>query len=93
MFAASHATAQQSTRATEAIPVGLLPFEYQRRAPYIYSDKDIEALLLAALALPAKDGLANHTYHCLLGLLSVTGLRISEATNLTLDDVDWSTAS
>jgi integrase len=73
---------------TELIPVGLLPFEYQRRAPYIYSDKDIEALLLAALALPAKDGLANHTYHCLLGLLSVTGLRISEALNLTLDDVD-----
>jgi integrase len=32
--------------------------------------------------------LANHTYHCLLGLLSVTGLRISEAVNLTLDDVD-----
>jgi integrase len=73
---------------TELIPVGLLPFEYQRRAPYIYSDKDIEALLLAALALPAKDGLANRTYHCLLGLLSVTGLRISEAVNLTLDDVD-----
>ncbi len=73
---------------TELIPVGLLPFEYQRQAPYIYSDKDIEALLLAALALQAKDGLANHTYHCLLGLLSVTGLRISEAVNLTLDDVD-----
>ena len=73
---------------TEAIPVGLLPFEYQRRAPYIFSDKDIELLLQAALALPAKDGLANHTYHCLLGLLSVTGLRISEAVNLTLDDVD-----
>ena len=73
---------------TEAIPVGLLPFEYQRRAPYIFSDKDIEVLLQAALALPAKDGLANHTYHCLLGLLSVTGLRISEAVNLTLDDVD-----
>ena len=32
--------------------------------------------------------MANHTYHCLLGLLSVTGLRISEAVNLTLDDVD-----
>ena len=70
------------------MPVGLLPFEYQRRAPYIFSDKDIEVLLQAALALPAKDGLANHTYHCLLGLLSVTGLRISEAVNLTLDDVD-----
>jgi len=73
---------------TEIPPVGLLPFEYQRRAPYFFSDRDIEALLLAALALPAKDGMANHTYHCLLGLLSVTGLRISEAVNLTLDDVD-----
>jgi integrase len=73
---------------TEIPPVGLLPFEYQRRAPYFFSDKHIEALLLAALALPAKDGMANHTYHCLLGLLSVTGLRISEAVNLTLDDVD-----
>ena len=73
---------------TEIPPVSLLPFEYQRRAPYFFSDKDIEALLLAALALPAKDGMANHTYHCLLGLLSVTGLRISEAVNLTLDDVD-----
>jgi integrase len=51
-------------------------------------DKDIEVLLQAALALPTKDGLANHTYHCLFGLLSVTGLRISEAVNLTLDDVD-----
>ena len=73
---------------TEIPPVGLLPFEYRRRAPYFFSDKHIEALLLAALALPAKDGMANHTYHCLLGLLSVTGLRISEAVNLTLDDVD-----
>jgi integrase len=73
---------------TEAIPVGLLPFEYQRRAPYVLLDKDIEVLLQAALALPTKDGLANHTYHCLFGLLSVTGLRISEAVNLTLDDVD-----
>ncbi len=73
---------------TEIPPVSLLPFEYQRRAPYFFSDNDIEALLLAALALPAKDGMANHTYHCLLGLLSVTGLRISEAVNLTLDDVD-----
>jgi len=73
---------------TEIPPVGLLPFEYQRQAPYNFSDKDIEALLLAALALRAKDGLANHTYHCLLSLLSVTGMRISEALNLTLDDVD-----
>jgi integrase len=73
---------------TEIPPISVLPFEYQRRAPYLFADKDIEALLLGALAMPAKDGIVNHTYHCLLGLLSVTGLRISEAVNLTLDDVD-----
>ncbi len=45
---------------TEIPPVGLLPFEYRRRAPYFFSDKDIEALLRAALALPARDSVANH---------------------------------
>jgi len=64
------------------------PFEYQRQAPYSFSDNDIQALLRGALALQAKDSLAKHTYHCLLGLLVVSGMRISEAVNLTLDDVD-----
>ena len=41
-----------------------------------------------AFTLQAKDGLANYTYHCLLGLLIVSGMRISEAVNLTVDDVD-----
>ena len=31
---------------------------------------------------------AVRTYHCLLGLLAVTGLRISEARNLRTEDVD-----
>jgi integrase/recombinase XerD len=73
---------------TEVPSVGLLPFEYQRQAPYFFSDEDVQALLHGALALRAKDGFANHTYHCLLGLLAVSGLRISEAVNLTVDDVD-----
>jgi integrase len=33
-------------------------------------------------------GLRPWTYHCLFGLLSVTGLRVSEAQNLELQDVD-----
>ncbi len=73
---------------TEIPPVGLLPFHYQRPTPYLFSDEDIRALLLAALELRAKDGLRNHTYHCLLGLLAVSGLRIAEALGLTMDDVD-----
>lgn len=73
---------------TEIPPAGLLPFHYQRPTPYLFSDDDIRALLLAALELRARDGLRNHTYHCLFGLLSVSGLRISEALGLTMDDVD-----
>ncbi len=73
---------------TEIPPVDLLPYSYQRRAPFCFSDEDIRALLRGAIALSAKDGLANHTYYCLLGLLSVCGMRISEALNLTMDDVD-----
>lgn len=73
---------------TEVPPVELLPYSYQRRAPFFFADEDIRALLRGALALPSKDGLANHTYHCLLGLLSVSGMRISEAINLTVDDID-----
>lgn len=45
-------------------------------------------MLNAALALPPEDGLRRWTFHCLFGLLSVSGLRICEARGLTLDDVD-----
>lgn len=59
-----------------------------RPPPYFFTDTDIDRLLQDALAMPAKEAFANHTLHCLLGLLSVSGLRISEALGLTLDDVD-----
>jgi len=77
---------------TEVPPADLLPYRYERRAPYFFSDDEIRALLQAAIALPAEDGLANHTHYCLIGLLSVTGIRISEALNLTMDDVDLDNA-
>jgi hypothetical protein len=54
----------------------------------MYSDEQIKQLLRAALKLPAKNGVRPWTYHCLFGLLSVTGLRVSEAQNLELQDVD-----
>jgi integrase len=41
-----------------------------------------------AQALPPSGGLRGLTYHCLFGLLTVTGLRINEALALTRDDVD-----
>jgi integrase/recombinase XerD len=73
---------------TQIPPAALLPYRPKRAQPYLYSDKEIKELLRAALKLPAKGGLRPWTYHCLFGLLSVTGLRVSEAQNLELQDVD-----
>jgi integrase/recombinase XerD len=42
----------------------------------------------AAQGLAPSGGLRGLTYRCLFGLLTVTGLRISEALALTRDDVD-----
>jgi integrase/recombinase XerD len=73
---------------TQIPPAGLLPYRPKRAQPYLYSDEEIKELLRAALKLPAKSGLRPWTYHCLFGLLCVTGLRVSEAQNLELQNVD-----
>ena len=73
---------------TQVPPEGLLSYRYQRPQPYLYSSEQIQALLCAALSLPARSGLRPWTYHCLFGLLSVTGLRLGEARNLEIQDVD-----
>lgn len=73
---------------TEVPPPDLLPFRPRRARPYLYSDEDIAGLLRGALDLPPAGGLRPWTYHCLLGLLSVTGLRIGEAIRLKAEDVD-----
>ena len=77
---------------TQIPPASLLPYRPKRARPYLYSNGEIQALLHAALQLPAGDGLRPWLYHCLFGLLSVSGLRISEAYNLTLQDVDLDAA-
>ena len=73
--------------ATEVPRAGILP-RLRRSKPYIYSDAEIEALLKAALTLPPANGLQRWTYHCLFGLLAVTGIRVSEAMGLARADVD-----
>jgi integrase len=73
---------------TEIPPWGLLPHRPGRARPYLYSDDEVRRLLEAAQQLPPAHGLQGRTYHCLLGLLSVTGLRLSEALNLQAEDVD-----
>ena len=58
-----------------------------RRSPHIYSAVEIDRLIEAALRLRPKGGLRPWTYATLIALLSVTGLRISEALKLTVADV------
>lgn len=76
---------------TEVPPLGLLPHRSTRARPYLYSDEEVQRLLDAALKLPTSwhsTPLRPWAFHCLFGLLSTTGLRISEALNLQLADVD-----
>ena len=63
----------------ELPPVNHFGYCKRRRVPHIYSAAEIRRLLDAALQLGPPDSLQPHTYTTLIGLLSVTGLRISEA--------------
>ena len=74
---------------TEVPPLGLLPFRPPRAQPYFYSNQEIRELLKAAKTRPSTDPLRAWTYYCLFGLLAVTGLRLGEALNLRIADIDW----
>jgi site-specific recombinase XerD len=76
---------------TEVPPREVCPYRSTRARPYLYSEEEVKDLLAAALCLPTawpSTPLRSWVFHCLLGLLSVTGLRISEALDLKLEDVD-----
>jgi integrase/recombinase XerD len=72
--------------ATEVPPAGLLPEPSHRIVPYIYSGKDIDALLREAGRLSPVH--RADTYQTLIGLLAVTGMRVGETVRLDRDDVD-----
>ena len=73
---------------TEIPPQNLLPFRYRRKPPYIYDDSEISRLLEASNHLRPAIGLRASTYSTLLGLLAVTGMRVSEPIALDRRDVD-----
>jgi len=73
--------------ATEVPPVQLLPRPTCRAIPYLYSDGDIAALMVAARSLTPE--LRAATYETVIGLLSVSGMRVGEVLRLDRDDVDF----
>lgn len=70
-------------------PPDLLPGRSRRAVPYLYSDADVAAMLAQAARL--RTPLRVATIQTLIGLLSVTGMRIGEV--VALDDTDFDRAA
>jgi integrase len=60
---------------------------FNRPSPYIYRAQDITRLVQAAADLRPAGTIEPLTYSTLFGLLAATGMRISEALALQVDDV------
>ena len=73
---------------TEIPPQGLLPHRYRRKPPYIYDDGEISTLIEAASHLRSATELRASTHSTLLGLLAITGMRVSEPIAFDSRDVD-----
>jgi len=58
-----------------------------RRPPFLFTPGAVAALVRAARALGPEGSLQPHLYSMLVGLIASTGLRISEALNLRIEDV------
>lgn len=60
--------------ATEVPPEDALPHHYRRITPHLFTPAELAALLQATGEL--RPSFRAHTWHALLGLLAVTGLRL-----------------
>ncbi|MGH2357015.1 MAG: tyrosine-type recombinase/integrase, partial [Candidatus Limnocylindria bacterium] len=82
---AAHARAEDP--AHELVPRHVFAHKRTRPLPYLFSPRELEQLLAATARLRPNASLRPLNYYTLFGLLAATGLRISEALHLALDDV------
>lgn len=78
---------------TEIPPLGLFECRLKRSIPHIYTEEELVVLLKAAGRLLPNNRLCSATCRMVFGLLAATGLRPSEALDLTDSDVDFEAAS
>jgi integrase len=72
----------------EIPPARLLSARRRRNPPHIYTDQEINLLMIQAARLRSRTGMRALTYSTLIGLLVATGLRPGEALGLDRADVD-----
>jgi integrase len=72
--------------ACEVPPADLLAYRPSRRTPYIYTEPEVLGLMAASEMLRTQH--RAMTYRTLIGLLSVTGMRIGEAIRMDRGDID-----
>jgi integrase/recombinase XerD len=82
---ARHASAEDPRH--QVPPVGVFRRKIERATPHIYTPEQVRALVGAAEQLPPVWPLRPHVIATLFGLLSSTGLRLSEALGLRLGDI------
>lgn len=70
---------------------GLLPLRSSRATPYLYSTAQLDALVGAAAGL--APALRAATFQALIGLLTVTGMRVGEVLRADVDDLDLATGT
>ena len=73
---------------TEIPPRHVFGSAHRRRPPYLYSPKQLGELALEGPETDSYAGFRKLTHATLFGLLACTGLRISEALALLIEDVD-----
>ncbi|WP_429345648.1 tyrosine-type recombinase/integrase [Paraburkholderia sp. GAS42] len=69
-------------------PAGLVSARRRRNPPHIYTEQEINLLMIQAARLRSRTGMRALTYSTLIGLLVATGLRPGEALRLNRSDVD-----
>jgi integrase/recombinase XerD len=82
---AEHARAEDPGH--DLVPRHVFAYSRRRTFPHIFSSAELRQLLDATTRLRPRGSLRPYTYRTLFALLAATGLRISEAMHLVLDDI------
>jgi integrase/recombinase XerD len=73
---------------TEVPAQKLLPYQFRRQAPYLFSEQEVLRFIGAVSQIAPGNQFKGVTLGTLFALLSVTGMRVGEALGLDREDVD-----